>query len=447
MHLNKALLFLIIGIIFSLFFVIATTFYVYSTKFEIKSALMEATSALSYTNDLKQISNLLYKYERDFRAFELTQDTSYLQGTDKLRSELNQSIESLDLHILYEHSLSVETMSKLKKSIYSRLSTLDTVLMMYRSDRLSKKALMGFVHNAKSTQHAIDSLQNELLQLETQILYKKQQNANKALEEHALSILLISIGLFIISLVFIVFFYFYVKSHQKIEKELRDINDNKSRFFSIISHDLRGPVKNISLMAQLLTENETKSIDKERIAKMIESSSKILSSLLDNLLKWSKLQMNQIIIQPEKIELYKLTEDIIRHTNVTALHKGITLINKVPTEATVTCDENVLRTILRNILSNGIKFTKPQGEVIVRALMQDLQTEIIIEDNGVGIPPEIQKRLFDLKYKHSTKGTNKEEGSGLGLKLCKEFVEKCGGTLQVHSEVGKGSSFSIILPS
>jgi signal transduction histidine kinase len=250
------------------------------------------------------------------------------------------------------------------------------------------------------------------------------------------------------TILIILFFVEYAKTHARIERELIELNDNKSKFFSIISHDLRNPVKNIVLMAQLLTEEaNSKTYDPLKIASMIQGSANNLSSLLDNLLKWSRLQMNRIEVNTETLNLKKIVADVIRHQNIHASQKSIFISNHIPEEYYVLVDQNMFTTVLRNLLSNAIKFTEKGGQIDLSANQTGNYIELLVADTGVGIPDEVAEKIFSLDFKLSTKGTNKEEGTGLGLKLAKEFIEKNKGSIRLESALKKGTKFYVSIPS
>jgi two-component system sensor histidine kinase/response regulator len=181
------------------------------------------------------------------------------------------------------------------------------------------------------------------------------------------------------------------------------------------------------------------------IAQELNKSVKNTSQLTENLLTRARLQMDNLNHYPSHIDLNKLVEETLTLFQTTAQQKQIHLHTDTNPGLKVYADESQLRFILRNLTANALKFTRPQGIVrIVTALEKD-RIKISVEDNGVGISPELTEKLFRIDAKHSTIGTAGEKGTGLGLVLCKEFVEKNGGQIQLHSEPGKGSTFTIYL--
>lgn len=235
--------------------------------------------------------------------------------------------------------------------------------------------------------------------------------------------------------------------HQR-EKQLRELNATKDKFFSIIAHDLRSPFNSLLGFSELLTKN-VKKYDIEEIQKyssIINSSTQNTLVLLDNLLNWAKSQNVQLKFKPEKVVLSPIIQAIFKLSNASAQNKNIVLNYNQSEEIEVLADLNMIKTVLRNLISNAIKFTEAKGEVNVYAERYHNGIEITVSDNGVGMNQETQNRLFRLEINQTAKGTANEKGSGLGLLLCKEFLEKHGGTIWVESELGKGSNFKFSLP-
>jgi PAS domain S-box-containing protein len=232
------------------------------------------------------------------------------------------------------------------------------------------------------------------------------------------------------------------------ESQLRELNATKDKLFSIIAHDLRSPFNNILGFSELLIETikSTELAKSEKYLRLMNSSAKNTLILLDNLLNWAKSQTGQIKIKSEKINLPSIVLDILEQSNSIAKAKNISLNQTESDEIEVHSDKNMLKIVLRNLISNAIKFTNQGGKIDVFVTPKQNQVVITISDNGVGINDETCKKLFNISTNISTSGTVSEKGSGLGLVLCKEFVEKLGGNLWVESEEGKGSDFKFTLP-
>ncbi len=232
------------------------------------------------------------------------------------------------------------------------------------------------------------------------------------------------------------------------EAQLKKTNTTKDKLFSIIAHDLRSPFNNIIGLSELLIGNEKENhiAQSEKYAGLINSSAKNTLVLLDNLLNWAKSQTGQLSFNPAKISLSSLVDEIIENSNSRVFLKNISLNAIQPGEVEVYADENMVMTILRNLISNAIKFTNPGGKINVIVIPGTKQVEVSVSDNGVGMNEEKLSTLFNISSNATSPGTANEKGSGLGLVLCKEFVEKLGGNIWVESEEGAGSVFKFTLP-
>lgn len=230
-------------------------------------------------------------------------------------------------------------------------------------------------------------------------------------------------------------------------EQLKDINASKDKFFSIIAHDMKSPFTGLLGYTELL-KNEAAVIDKDKIVEYSENLYKNLKStynLLENLLNWSILQTGKMSFNPEKVDLFLLVQGILEVLKTNYTSKNITLKNYVPINTSIRVDKNMIRTVLYNLISNGIKFTNRGGEVTIASENLNGLVEISISDNGVGIPKENLEQLFKLATNISTKGTEMEKGTGLGLLLCKEMIDIHKGKIFVESEVGKGTIFRVLI--
>jgi signal transduction histidine kinase len=235
---------------------------------------------------------------------------------------------------------------------------------------------------------------------------------------------------------------------KKLAEELTELNATKDRLYSIIGHDLRSPFNSILGFSGLLVESYDDLTDDERkqYSVNIHSASRSAYKLLENLLEWSRLQLDRSAFAPEEMNLNLFVNEVFVQIQGSATGKNITLLNSVSPAQVVYADKNMLSAILRNLISNGIKFTYPGGRVEVSATELPEGVEICVADNGTGIPKKAQEELFHIDILLSTPGTQNEKGTGLGLILCKEFIGKHNGTIRVESEEGKGSRFYFILP-
>lgn len=300
----------------------------------------------------------------------------------------------------------------------------------------------------------------ELRDNQIEYLKEKKESTEKQL---ATSRMLLGslILLLIFILVSVVIFVRSYRQKKKINKELErinvqvveqnnkltELNSTKDKFFSIIGHDLRGPLNSLTSFSQLLI-NHTASLTEEEIrtvAKDLDKSLKNLYELLDNLLGWARSQTGRIEFTPENFKIGELIRENIRLLSKAALNKGIKMEMMVDEELMVNADINSVRTVIRNLISNAIKFTNEEGVITIFVDEWKDNVEIGIHDTGVGMSDEDQQKIFDISSKHSTLGTNQEKGTGLGLILCKEFIERNDGHISVESEIEVGTTFKFTL--
>lgn len=232
------------------------------------------------------------------------------------------------------------------------------------------------------------------------------------------------------------------------EARLAELNAAKDKFFSIVSHDLRNPVNTILGTVQIMNE-DLDSMDHQTIKQFtqnLQTTVNRLYGLLDNLLNWSLLQMNKTKFSPESVSLNHLIDNSIEIVSDQAIRKNITINSTLSEQILVFADREMVASIMQNLLTNAIKFSYTKSIIVVSAKLKHTQVEVIIEDSGTGIEEDRLKNLWDIGANLNTKGTKGEKGTGLGLILSKEFVEKNGGTIRVESTVGVGSRFIFTLP-
>ncbi|MHB8904963.1 MAG: sensor histidine kinase [Melioribacteraceae bacterium] len=240
----------------------------------------------------------------------------------------------------------------------------------------------------------------------------------------------------------------YRQHLEESEKELKQLNSSKDKLLSIIGHDLKNPFQIISSFAEMLKEDfiELSEEEKRKYVDIICQSSKSAHRLLDNLLNWAQSQTGGINFLLESLQLKKIVDNSIDVLIAQAKNKNIELDTEINEVTTVMADTNMLDTILRNLISNAIKFTNNGGTVKVSADDTGEMVLVKVSDNGIGLSKVDLEKLFRIDVKNSDIGDSREKGTGLGLILCKEFAEKHNGKIWAESEVGKGSTFSFTLP-
>ena len=313
--------------------------------------------------------------------------------------------------------------------------------------------------------YKIDRIEKEVSSLKQQKIIKelelKRQNAWR------IFLIFVSISMLLIVTAILFWVRFKKKSYAIIDKKnmeliranemlaksensLKEINATKDKLFSIVAHDLKNPFNSILGFYDLLIKEYKDLTDSEKLEYIAAIGKSINNSysLLENLLQWSRSQMGAIKIGKRKLELNLLCSSVINETMSQAKRKKIKIIKNCPNSLSVIADEFMINTVLRNILTNAIKFSNINGKVTISAEPQnDNFVAISVEDTGVGMTKETLKSLFTIAQNNTTLGTSHESGTGLGLIIVKEFVEKNNGTISVESKEGKGSKFTVTLPT
>lgn len=237
-----------------------------------------------------------------------------------------------------------------------------------------------------------------------------------------------------------------IKKHNE---KLKTEDETRNKFFSIISHDVKNPFNVVLGFLGLLNEDYDNFSDQERktLIKETHDSANVIYNFLDNLLKWSYLQLQGIKIGKETVHISEYVMEILKPYQIIAKTKQIQIINNIPKSLTIKIDKYTITTILGNLVNNAIKFSHENSIIEISGKFQESEIEFSVKDYGVGMTEEVKNKLYRLDEKNSTLGTNMEKGTGLGLILCKELVEKNNGKIWMESEAGKGTSFYFTLPA
>ncbi|HAW09152.1 MAG TPA: hypothetical protein DCW42_08330 [Bacteroidetes bacterium] len=232
-------------------------------------------------------------------------------------------------------------------------------------------------------------------------------------------------------------------------KELHELNATKDKFFSIIAHDLKNPISSFRDSIDLLANDYEKFTEFEKIEFITEinKSANGVYELLENLLTWSRSQRGKIEFNPQNFYLTYIANNVLSLLKPVAQKKEIQIISNIDENLSVFGDINMINTVLRNLVSNAIKFTPIGGNITINSEIIDGFVKISVSDTGIGISEENLNKLFTLDQQITTIGTNQEKGTGLGLIICKEFIEKHNGIISVESKIGKGSTFSFTVPT
>lgn len=294
-----------------------------------------------------------------------------------------------------------------------------------------------------------------------------EQKYNMAKEDEAHrdeknNLIFLSIGILFISLLCLVFFFIRQKSLKKINRELElknsiiteqkseleEVNAVKNKFFSILAHDLRNPFNGILGFLSLLKNDFDTLTDQEKKQYLgyVNSSADQVFKLLERLLQLSRLQEGRYTINIEDVNLKEITEQIYKLQETNAVNKRVQLVFNFKEDIYVKADKTSIDIVLRNLIDNAVKFTSAGGKVEINLRDKKNKVEISVEDSGVGMEKEDMENIFRMEKQTVSIGTNNEKGTGLGLVVCKELIEKMDGEIKVSSEIGKGSKFTVILP-
>lgn len=311
-------------------------------------------------------------------------------------------------------------------------------------------AMQDFIQSEKKERQLLEAQNRYVMEkkeLEINKLEGDREQREKVIEaQNKLKnnlILLIAFGTIIGVLVLYLYFL-----KRRSNRNLQELNATKDKLFSIIGHDLKGPLNSLTSFSFLLV-NHIDSISKEEIKMLsldIDKSLKNLFMLLENLLEWSRSQTGSIDFKPEEFDLAVVLKENEELLKVQAQNKKITIINDNKISLPVKVHQHSINTVVRNLLSNAIKFTPEGGKITITSDQKGNQFIVSVADTGLGMSAEVIQKLFLIGTKHSTLGTAKEKGTGLGLILCKDFVEKNGGTIHVESKEGVGSRFYFTVP-
>ncbi len=240
-----------------------------------------------------------------------------------------------------------------------------------------------------------------------------------------------------------------VEIRRKAEEELRFINAGKDRFFNIIAHDLKNPMYGAISFSETMLEAVLKRKDPElqEIAETVHEATNAVGRLLLDLLAWAEIQMNRIEVEKEMVDFGELLGRNVSLAGILARQKQITLVNNAQAPVKIYADGRMIETVVRNLLSNAVKFTSVEGRIEIGVRSEKGEATVSIADTGMGIGPEKLAGLFQVGQSTSTYGTIGESGTGLGLLLCKEMIEKNGGRIWAESKQGKGSTFFFTVPT
>jgi two-component system, NtrC family, sensor kinase len=398
--------------------------------------------------NLIQAIEILQKYN-DFYAITEFMETQakILQKKGKLKPAIACGLKCYNLSVSNKIADRIRDVSKNLAEFYSENKQFDSAYFFHKIYSLYNDS----INNIESVQHMADLRTSyEVSQKQAEVdKLKSRRNFYMVIMGTLAIIILLAIGMIYLYYLNLKRVKKFTRTLEKQGKDLQNSNQVKDKFFSIISHDLRSPISSLSAISLMINE----SLEHNNKEILVEASDYIdktvfsLTALLENLLNWAMSEQGRFPYSFEDIDIKQLISDEVRTLATIAISKNIHLKLQLEDELVMVGDNNSLKTIIRNLLSNAYKFTNKGGfvEIATRKLRHN-EAEIIVADNGVGIPEEKLRNLFDLKADKSTRGTDKEKGLGLGLTLIHEFVSKNNGNISVLSKPNEGTQFIITFP-
>jgi signal transduction histidine kinase/Tfp pilus assembly protein PilF len=388
------------------------------------------------------------------KALELSNKINYLEGKIANNSKIGLVYARLGNYSKAEENLS--NALKLAQNVQEINSKIDCYKTFVEYNELRKRYPLAieYMRKYQALKDSVSKQDNIAMVAEMESVYK----AEKAERENALLMkdierektqqnYIVVIAFLIIVLMLFTYSRYYSKKNAN--RKLLELNTVKDKLFRIIAHDLKNPFGVILGFTEILANDYNELSDHERIELItdIDKASKQTYKLLENLLYWSNTQIGGLEYSPTQFDLLDTIKQTFMLYDSIAKNKNIELATDLNQNLNVFCDQDMIRTVLRNLVFNGIKFSNNGGKVIVRVNQNDVETKVAVEDTGIGISEDKLKKLFTLDNISSTDGTAAEKGTGLGLILCKELVHKNGGEITVTSKENKGSSFVFTIPN
>ncbi len=404
---------------------------IHTMKKNYSGAIEFHSKAIEYSKMLNYWEGQIFNYNKLALIYakmnHLEDAQKYLLETKKLEGKLKAAYLKLDCYTQWINFY--EIINDYKNALFysKKLSAIKDTLMNQRNLAIVKT--LESIFNADKIERENTMLQKDIEMAERQRDY------------------FIVITLLILLIAVITYSRYITK---KIANErLKDLNSMKDTLFKIIAHDLRNPFNVLFGYLHLLKDNYDSLNDEERLNYItnMEKAAKQNFHLLENLLLWSRSQRGNIEMEIKVLNLYEILLEIFAVLSSAAMSKKLLLENNIPKNILVMADENMLNTIFRNLIYNGMKFTNEGGKVSVTAYEENKFIKIIVEDNGIGIDENTKSKLFEHDFNKSKNGTAGESGTGLGLIICKDFIEKLGGNIYVESQLNKGTRFIFTLPS
>ncbi|MCB4797707.1 tetratricopeptide repeat-containing sensor histidine kinase [Neotamlana laminarinivorans] len=376
---------------------------------------------------------------------------SYL-GVNNLENAKNYGIKSLEVSKELNIATTIKESNETLYQVYQKLG----------------KYEMAFSHQQKYLELFKKETEEKfkkglgLLRAKTNFENQKKQlilEQTKTLEKHK-NYTYLAVGVLIISLITLFSIVKTTKLQKKFnqklkfkqeallvrEAELSELNKTKDKLFSLIAHDLKGPINSLYELLKLYVDEPFSQNESKTFFTNVLNETQRLSDMLNNLLIWAKTQMNGINIKQENLNIYNAAQHSIILLKPLSVKKNIKIINKIPKEIITYSDKAFLSIIFRNLITNALKFTDVNGKIELLLVNMESLLQIKIKDNGIGMTEDVQHKLFKTEHIKSTYGTQNEKGTGLGLSICKDLINKNGGEIWVKSKVNMGTEFCFTIP-
>tara|TARA_R110002050_G_scaffold188386_4_gene322796 strand:- start:12368 stop:14416 length:2049 start_codon:yes stop_codon:yes gene_type:complete len=411
----------------------------------------------------KQYTRALYWYDKGAELHDNLQDDRGIIDLYNGMAEANfglkkDSISHNYAMMAYEISSTIKSMEGIKKCS-------NTLYKLYKNQGNFAAALKYHeIFRQMSDTLSRDENKMSMTMLKTEISHKNQQEALVLQNEKALAKQRLYIYIAILFVIVLAAIAFLVVRGQKFlkklnkeleiqkqdlelrEAELWEINNTKNKLFSIIAHDLRGPIGALEGLLKLLNSGDIKESEFKEFIPKLKNDVNSISFTLNNLLSWGQSQMREATTDPANVDLKALVENNINLLSELAFTKMITMDNLIVNKTIIWSDENQMDIVIRNLLSNALKFTPNNGHITIGYIDRPDHLEVFVKDNGIGMDEYVQEQILAKNTNITTYGTNNEKGTGLGLSLCSEMVIKNGGSLWVKSEINEGSTFYFTVP-
>lgn len=414
----------------------------YKLSFELKENVSQTEKLYTAVHQMDKVLYMQFLCESDVRGFLVTRDKHFIDEYYKHKITLTKQLNILNTMQYSDKSIEYNDLVK------ARIDIMDEKINLASSYMINDQQLKMLVNKGQILTDSIVKLKENIENDEMKLLSDRASEIRSEFSNMKYILIFCALAAIAMGIFTIGIMKKYVQEKQKRLKEMQELDNNKNKFFSIISHDLRAPVNRLVLLSKMIEDSYQK--NQEDLTDMISlsrSSSNRVKGLLDNLLTWGKIQMQKIEFNPEEIHIFSTLENVIENLKDIAHPKKIEIRNNVSKDTSIYADTNMIKMILRNLIHNAIKYSNPNSEIFIYTIVMNGQVEILVKDCGVGMEKELLEQLFKIDSVHSRSGTVSEEGSGLALILCKEFIEKNKGVLSFNSVPGTGTVASITFSS